>query len=320
MRFAFTEDHVMFRDSVREALRRVCPPETVRAAWDEDGVDLWPALAETGLFSVLAPQPEGLGLGMVDLALPLEEVGRAAVPAPVTQTAAVAVPLLAAAKHGDLAAVVSGAKRVAVCDRGRAVDADRADLFLAVGPAHVHILEGPETIPLETVDGGLRLFSVEGVAAPFADDTDAFDRALVGTSAQLLGLARHMLDVTVEYARVRTQFGRAIGSFQAVKHHLADALLRLEFATPVVHRAAWSIDQSHPDRSVHASMAKVYASEAAVLVAEKALQCHGAIGYSFEYDLHMWMKRAWALAEAWRDPAWHRERVARHLRLTPGAS
>ena len=88
----------------------------------------------------------------------------------------------------------------------------------------------------------------------------------------------------------------------------------------MVHRAAWSIDQSDPDRSVHASMAKIYASEAALLVAEKALQCHGAIGYSFEYDLHLWMKRVWALADAWRDPAWHRARVARHLQLDSGAS
>ncbi len=320
MKFAFTEEHVMFRDSVREALRRICPPETVRAAWNDDGVDLWPALAETGLFSVLAPEPDGLGLGMVDLVLPLEEVGRAAVPAPVVETAAIAVPLLAASGHADLAAVVSGEKRVAVCDRGRAVDADRAHLFLEVGAAQVAALENPETIPLETVDGGLRLFSVEGADAPFADDTGAFDRAVVGTAAQLLGLARHMLEVTVEYVQMRTQFGRAIGSFQAVKHHLADALLRLEFATPVVHRAAWSIDQSDPDRSVHASMAKIYASEAALLVAEKALQCHGAIGYSFEYDLHLWMKRVWALADAWRDPAWHRARVARHLQLDSGAS
>jgi alkylation response protein AidB-like acyl-CoA dehydrogenase len=119
-----------------------------------------------------------------------------------------------------------------------------------------------------------------------------------------------MLDVTVEYVKVRQQFGRPVGSFQAVKHHLADALARVELAAPVVYRAAYAEGRSEAARAVRIAMAKASASDAATFVAKKALQCHGAIGYAFENDLHLWMKRAWALAAAWGDAGWHRARVA----------
>jgi hypothetical protein len=104
-----------------------------------------------------------------------------------------------------------------------------------------------------------------------------------------------------------------IGSFQAVKHHLADARIALEFARPLVYRAAWSLTRGDADASTHVSMAKSTASDAAVLAARRALQCHGAIGYSYEYDLHLFMKRTWALAAAWGDAAWHRDRVGRAI-------
>jgi alkylation response protein AidB-like acyl-CoA dehydrogenase len=118
-----------------------------------------------------------------------------------------------------------------------------------------------------------------------------------------------MLQLAVDYAKVREQFGRPVGSFQAVKHHLADALLRADFAAAPVYRAAWSLSGRSPRAAVDVSMAKVYASEAAVFVGKKALQVHGAIGYTTECDLHHWMKRAWALSRAWGDPATHRARL-----------
>jgi alkylation response protein AidB-like acyl-CoA dehydrogenase len=122
-----------------------------------------------------------------------------------------------------------------------------------------------------------------------------------------------MLDTTVEYAQSRHQFGVPIGSFQAVKHHLADVALGLEFARPLVYRAAYSLARRDPDRSAHVSMAKARASEAALLAGRVALQMHGAIGYTTEYDLHLWMKRAWALAASWGDAAWHHDRVGRAI-------
>jgi len=135
------------------------------------------------------------------------------------------------------------------------------------------------------------------------------DRAAMGSAALLVGVADRMIAMAAHYATERTQFGRPIGSFQAVKHLLADALVRVEFARPAVYRAAWSLDVGDADADVHASMAKALAADAAVLAARSALQVHGAIGYTWEHDLHLWMKRAWSLVPAWGDAAHHRARV-----------
>jgi alkylation response protein AidB-like acyl-CoA dehydrogenase len=119
--------------------------------------------------------------------------------------------------------------------------------------------------------------------------------------------------MAAQYAKDRSQFGKPIGSFQAVKHHLADALVRVEFARPMVYRAAWSLSVGERDAGLHASMAKAMASDAATLAARTALQVHGAIGYTWEHDLQLWMKRAWALAASWGDAATHRARVLETL-------
>jgi alkylation response protein AidB-like acyl-CoA dehydrogenase len=122
-----------------------------------------------------------------------------------------------------------------------------------------------------------------------------------------------MLELTADYVGDRRQFGVAVGSFQAVKHHLANARIALEFARPLVYRAAASIAAGDADTSVHVSMAKSKADTAAQQTARAALQCHGAIGYTTEYDLHLYLKRSWALARAWGDAAWHRRRVGRAI-------
>ena len=135
----------------------------------------------------------------------------------------------------------------------------------------------------------------------------------MGTGAVLLGVADRLITMTAAYAVDRVQFGVPIGSFQAVKHHLANALIRLEFARPAVYRAAWSLDIGDPDAGSHASMAKALASDAATGAARIALQVHGAIGYTWEHDIHLWMKRAWSLAAAWGDAGFHRARVLESL-------
>jgi alkylation response protein AidB-like acyl-CoA dehydrogenase len=134
-----------------------------------------------------------------------------------------------------------------------------------------------------------------------------------GTAAVLVGLGQRMLDLTVAYVAEREQFGVPIGSFQAVKHHLADALKELSFARPTVYRAAHSLATGAATRSRDVSMAKAMASDAARFVGRIALQCHGAIGYTVEHDLHLYLKRTWALATAWGNAAWHRDRVARAI-------
>jgi hypothetical protein len=122
-----------------------------------------------------------------------------------------------------------------------------------------------------------------------------------------------MIEMAVQYAADRQQFGRPIGAFQAIKHQLANALLAVEFARPLVYNAAWSLSQNADDSSREVSMAKASASDAAVLAGHVALQVHGALGYTWEHDLHMWMKRAWVLSNAWGGASWHHDRVADSL-------
>jgi hypothetical protein len=195
-----------------------------------------------------------------------------------------------------------------------AADADR--LLLMVDGALVLVEPGAvELTPVATVDGARRAATVARAAGdPITDDPAAValavDRGALGTAAYLVGSGQAMLDLAVDYVKDRQQFGVPIGSFQAVKHHLADAALQLEFARPAVWRAAWSVAHDLPTRARDVSMAKAMASEAAELVGRKALQCHGAIGYTVEADLHLFLKRTWALARTWGDTAFHTDRVA----------
>jgi alkylation response protein AidB-like acyl-CoA dehydrogenase len=200
---------------------------------------------------------------------------------------------------------------------------ESSDLLVVHVDGRLHSIERAaehvELMPVPSVDGTRRMCRVEWDSSKTntignpADVAHAFDRGALGTAAQLIGLARRMLDITVGYVTERQQFGVPIGSFQAVKHHLADARIALEFARPLTYRAAWSMAEDDPAAPVHVSMAKSAANDAAILAAKKALQCHGAMGYSFEYDLHLFMKRAWALAQTWGDSAWHRARVGRAI-------
>jgi alkylation response protein AidB-like acyl-CoA dehydrogenase len=154
-----------------------------------------------------------------------------------------------------------------------------------------------------------------GVAAEAAVGLLA-DRAAAGTAALLIGLAHRMVAMTAQYAKERHQFGKAIGSFQAVKHHLANARVALEFARPATYRAAWSLATAQPTLSHDVSMAKAMASDAAELAARVALQVHGAIGYTWECDLHFFLKETWALSRAWGDAATHRRLVLAHALTT----
>eukprot|EP01041_Mallomonas_annulata_P031781 gene31781-54145_t len=128
-------------------------------------------------------------------------------------------------------------------------------------------------------------------------------------AAQLLGLADAMLEQAVEYAKIRTQFGQPVGAFQALKHQLASCAVAVEFAKPVVWRAAAAMQDGLETAPVHVSHAKIAASDAAMLTAETAIQVHGAMGYTYEVDLHFWMKRTWALVGGWGDRSYHYKRL-----------
>jgi alkylation response protein AidB-like acyl-CoA dehydrogenase len=143
----------------------------------------------------------------------------------------------------------------------------------------------------------------------------AWQRGVLGTAALLTGLATRVLEMTVGYVAARRQFGVPVGSFQAIKHALATAMLAVEFARPVVLAAGWALACGEPDAEVQVSMAKVLAGDAALLAGRTGIQCHGAMAYTTEYDLHLFVKRIWALAPSWGDAAWHRARLAAALGL-----
>jgi alkylation response protein AidB-like acyl-CoA dehydrogenase len=351
VRFAFTDQQVEFRDAVRQVLDRECTTADLRAAYDRPTArgPRWATLAELGVTGIEVPEEHGgLGLGLVDLVLLLEEAGRVALPEPLAESAALAAPLLSefAGDDGPLAdriapwleAIAGGRLAAAVGEPPASrssptpvAGADGADLVVLLvpgggegsgGPPEIHVL-GPEPVdvaPIASLDPTRRLGAVRWTPGPgtrLVSGPDAAaaigrttDRAAVATAAQLLGLSDRMVTMAAEYAKARHQFGKPIGGFQAVKHLLAGARVKLEFARPVVSAAAWSLDQGDPGASRAASMAKATASDAATEAARVSLQVHGAIGYTWECDLHLFLKRAWALAEAWGSAAEHRQRVA----------
>ncbi|MEU5694387.1 acyl-CoA dehydrogenase [Actinosynnema sp. NPDC020468] len=305
MRFAASEEQRDLRALVHDVVARSADPHG--------------SLAQVGVYgTLLAEEHGGLGLDETCLVAVATETGWGAVALPVVETVGVAPGVLAAAgSTGDLA---SGALLVGVGDPVRF--GSRADLVLRGGFGGVGSIEvvrptGRE--PVAAVDPRADLCRVDGEVLAEVRDPDvveqAWARGVLGTAAQLTGLARRMLEMTVEHVRARTQFGVPVGSFQAVKHHLASATIKLEFAEPAVARAGWSLATGAPDRRRDVAMAKVLASEAATAMARTAIQCHGAIAYTTEYDLHLFAKRAWALAADWGTAAWHRAVVADELGL-----
>ena len=313
MRFAFTEDQLLFAEGLRDMLSKECPPSRVRAVWDDgSGHDpaLWAQLAEMGVLSMLVPESAGgMGGTEVDLVLLLEELGRAAVPGPVLETAAVVAPALASSLEAGVSVIGSAAIGP---DGSRAPYVPHAQVAeVVLVPGGIVRTAGATLTDVEGIDGGRRLSEVTGPVEAFAYDEDlAFDRGALAASAYLVGLSSWMIDTAAEYARQREQYGRPIGVNQAVKHLLADALLKVEFAKPALYRAAWSVSVGEPTRARDVSMAKAFASDAAYRATRSSMQVHGAIGYTWEADLQLWMKKAWALQRAWGDATWHRRRVA----------
>ncbi len=336
MHFAFADDQKMLRDTVREVLQRECPPEVVRAAWEgrPEGVRaVWDTLAETGVIGMTASEDVGgMGMSELDLVLPLEEAGYAALPGPIVDTVAVGIPLIEAAgtdaqKERWLSPAAAGEARIVVSFEDQTIVpyAASADVLIAErgGAGYCVPISEVSTQPEQSVDRTRELGRVSfehSAQYRMREDVDTQalfalgrERAALATAAQLLGLSGRMLDMAVQYAKDREQFGKPIGAQQAIKHRLANALIQQEFARPMVYRAAWAVATVSRDAEVDVSLAKIYAGQAAKFVAKEALQVHGAIGYTIECDLHMWMKRAWALAAAHGDAAHHRERIGRHI-------
>ena len=334
MNFTFSDDQLLFQSSVREFLAGEVTPTRVRASWErEDGRDpaLWQQLTELGLVGLTVPEEfGGLGMSELDFVLLAQECGYVALPEPLVHTALVAVPLLRQL-GGELAAqwlprIAAGDAKVVVGLQQNLLveDAHVADLLLlqqgdawyALAPTQVDLRHN------ESVDPSRRLYAVamKSGTSPLvtgaqaeALTTAALDRGALGCAAQALGLAQRMVDMVVSYSADRQQFGKAIGSFQAVKHLMANVAVRLEYARAPVHRAAYSLSQGEACASHAVSQAKLGACEAANLAAKNSIQVHGAMGYTWEVDLHIFMKKAWALTNSWGDSAFHKARIADYI-------
>jgi alkylation response protein AidB-like acyl-CoA dehydrogenase len=313
MNFEIDESQRDFAKSIDAALGAADLPAAVRAWSSGDtgpGRKVWATLAELGVTALAVPEEQdGIGAHPVDLVVALERVGRWCVPGPVAESIAVAPILLAgddraaALASGELIATVAVAPSMP-----RAVDADFAELILVAENGQVH--EGTAGDSHQSVDLSRKLFDVSTSGASWSADVErAVEFGALATAAQLIGAGQALLDTSVDYAKQRTQFGRVIGSYQAIKHKLADVHIALELARPLVYGAALSLADGSPDTARDVSAAKVAAADAGLLAARAALQTHGAIGFTSEHDLSLWLLRVQALRSAWGDPAAHRRRL-----------
>ena len=315
MKFSFSSDQTEFASGLREMLSREFTAAHLRAVWDDGtGHDsrLWSRLAEMGVLAMMVPDSAGgLGGTFVDAVLLLEELGRAGVPGPVVETMAVGALALADPGIADGSTLVTAA----LMNEPYLPHAQVATALLSTVDEVLYVSD-VTAASFETVKGldGGRSLSIDsgatGGSLLVLSRGDAINAGALGTAGYLLGLSSRMLAMAGDYARDRHQFGQPIGSFQAVKHLMADALLQVEFARPAVYRAAWSIATRAETVDRDVSMAKALASEAAQKAARGALQVHGAIGYTWECDLQLYMKKAWALMPAWGSAQFHRRRVA----------
>ncbi|WP_016905667.1 acyl-CoA dehydrogenase family protein [Streptomyces xiaopingdaonensis] len=321
MRFALTEEQRAFAESLDDLLTAAEAPAAARAWGAGDtgpGLRLWGRLARLGLHALRLPEEYGgLGAGPVETVVAFERLGRHPAPGPYVESAVVAPVLLG----------VAGAPRFASPDalaEGReivtfaappwtplALDAEAASRVLVLDG---HTLREAEVgAGRRSVDASRRLHEVAargelgGVTARTA--AAALDEAALACAAVLLGAGRRLLAEAVSYAGVRRQFGRAIGEYQALKHALADVRVGLDFAEPLLYRAALSLGEEAPEAARDVSAAKVAAAGAAHRAARTALQVHGAVGYTLEHDLGMWVTKVRALMGAWGTPAVHRSRV-----------
>jgi alkylation response protein AidB-like acyl-CoA dehydrogenase len=314
MYFGLPDEALSLRDGLREVLASASAPAVIRAAWDGSPCDeLWKELGSFGLLGLLVdPDRGGLGLDELAYVAAMEEAGWHGVPGPLVETVAYLrehdLPLDGSAR---IAVQQAGIRQVPYADVAtHIVRDDDSALLTSFAVEPVASVDASRRVALvrESTDPGIVVKS--DVVKPAVSPRAA---ATVGTAAFLLGLARRQVDLTVAYVKERKQFGVPVGSFQAVKHPIANAVVGLEFAWPAVLRAAHSLATVDRDAQLHVSMAKALASDAAYTASRVCLQAHGAMGYTVEYDLHLFAKRTWAMARDWGSADEHRAVVSRAL-------
>ena len=325
MRLGRSAEQEQFAVSVHDLLTAADAPGAARQWASGDragGLALWRKLAGVGVTALAVPERcGGLGAGLLDVVVACEELGHHAVPGPVAESVAAVPELIVTLADerlcarwlpglaaGDLIATLALPPWLPY-----AADADAAHLVLLAEPSVLRLAVPGTRHP--SVDPGRSVSEVSGgeVLARGPAAARAYARALqvgaLASAAQLLGAGRALLAASVRHAGQRTQFGHPVGSFQAVKHQLADVAIGLEFARPLLDAAASTLAAGGATAARNVSAAKVACTDAAHRAARAALQVHGAIGYTQEHDLHLWLTKVRALAGAWGSQSEHRARV-----------
>lgn len=330
MRFDLSEDQSEIKAAIREVLTDHASFERLRAASDQGSYDarLWQVARELGWAGIAVPEKHGgQGFGNVELALLLEEHGYHCAATPLLGTTLAALGLLHAGDPaqqawlprlsdgsitGTLGTTASGAGADLLPDGPRADIAVLVDESREIGRlVQRGDADFDQVSAVDTTRGYARVAPSGQADYLDGDVTAAVDRALVAVSAELVGLSQRALDLAVSYAKERQQFGSPIGAFQAVGHTAADMLFQVEIARSATYHAAWAADAGVPaaEVSIAASMAKAAASDAARLVTSKAIQLHGAFGFSWEADVHWLFSRAAVDSRFLGGAATHRTRV-----------
>jgi len=375
MDIGFTEEQELLRETARKFLDSECDSRFVRARMAEPAAvtdEFWQQLAEQGWLGIVYPEAEGgSGLGIVDLVVLMEEMGRRVMPGPFLSTVLLGGAVIAEAgspaqRREWLPRIAAGEAKTALAWTEPALRWDAAGVTLLaretgsgftlsgsklfVGDAHLAdiLVVAARTRDGSTMEDGISLFllpkdapGVSVTVMPTIDETRKLcevrladvtvpagallgerhegwgplsrvvSRAVVALCAEMCGGAQQVLEMTIEYAKLRVAFGKPIGSYQGVKHQAADMLVALENAKSLTYYAAWAVDRDEDEAPLAVAMAKAAASDMARKIAGAGIQLHGGIGMTWEHDLQLYFKRAKASEVAFGDAAWHRERVAR---------
>ena len=327
MNFDFSDDQQAIKRTANEMLAARFKPERVRelaeaGSYDDDA---WKEMSELGWAGIFIDEEHGgQGLGIVELVILMEELGYALAPVPFLSNAAAGLALQLAGTDEQrerwLPGIASGEARgtVGLLRDGEArlvPDADAAEVIVLIAPGgstSVVSASDADVEPYETMDRTRRFARVRsGDGEQLGGDCFAAgDRIATALAAETVGVAQKAMEMAVEYARERKQFGRPIGSYQAVSHRCAQMLLEVEGSRSGAYYAAWCADAEPESLAAAASGAKAYSSDAGWRVCGSSLQVHGGIGFTWEHDLHFFLKRAKTNAMLYGSAREHRERVA----------
>jgi alkylation response protein AidB-like acyl-CoA dehydrogenase len=335
MNFIFTEEQTQFKDAIKSFLAEECAPASIRDGWQKNksfNLERWKNLIELGVLSSNLPEEKGgLGMDQVTLAMMVEEMGYAGLPEPVAEQIFLVNDVIPFLPKNITEAVESnyndGTQYIALAhplapnplflnDAAGLILLDSSECkFIAKDDMDFEIISSN--------DPSRELFKVSSMndAISTSENFDELNSAVSSrgslmTAALLIGLAQKMIDLSSVYVLDRAQFGKPIGSFQAVKHMLADVAVKIEFAKPAVYRAAYSLSQNNPKSALHCAHAKLMCTQAAELACKNSIQAHGAMGYTWEMDLHIYMRKAWSMMACWGNEDRQQELIFKTLSST----